>query len=109
MMAMYIRAQSPPDDWNIAEVSAYTASVEECDSSPNITASGKKVNNGFVAMNGVQFGTKIEIEGIGIYEVQDRMNRRYKDNIDIYMESKGEALAFGRKELRYRILDNKKQ
>ena len=93
-----------PIEWSVAEVSAYTASVEECDSTPTITASNKKVKRGYVAMNGVKFGTKIEIEGLGMFEVQDRMNRRYKNNIDVYMESKSEALAFGRKDMKYRYL-----
>jgi 3D (Asp-Asp-Asp) domain-containing protein len=79
-------------------VTAYTPSVEECDSTPHITASGFKIdtlNPGRHKIIAVsrdlkrkwKFGTKIKIVGIGkysgIYTIKDVMNKRYKKRIDI--------------------------
>ena len=85
-------------------VSAYTARVEECDGDPTTTASGKKVREGIVAMNGVPFGTKIEIEGVGIFEVQDRMTKKNNGKIDIFMWNLNKAKKFGKKTLNYYFL-----
>lgn len=47
--------------------------VHCCGKSDGITASGVPAIVGYtVAMKGVPFGTKIYIDGLGIYEVQDR-------------------------------------
>lgn len=97
-------------EWITAEFSAYNNVESQCDSSPDTTASNKKIKGGekWVAVNGYEFGTKIEIEGMGIYTVEDRMNRRYGiNNIDILFHKDTEkALEFGRKKLRYRVINN---
>lgn len=96
------------EEWIEAEFSAYNNVEEQCDSTPDITASGLKIKGDekIVAVNGYEFGTKIEIEGFGVYEVQDRMNRRYGiNNIDILFHKDIEgALAFGRQKLKYKVL-----
>jgi len=97
------------DTWILAEFSAYNNVEEQCDSTPDITASGLKIKGDekIVAVNGYEFGTKIEIEGMGIYTVEDRMNRRYGiNNIDIlfHKDMKG-ALKFGRQNLKYRVIE----
>lgn len=44
-----------------------------CDKHDGITASGKVAEIGYtVAMSGYPFGTKIYINGLGVFEVQDR-------------------------------------
>lgn len=44
-----------------------------CGKSDGITASGQPAQTGYtVAMQGLKFGTKVYIEGLGIFEVQDR-------------------------------------
>lgn len=91
--------------------SAYTSDPAETDSTPFITADGtnlKKNKSGIVANNDHPFGTRVYIEGLGIYEVRDRMNRRYTgtNSFDIYFgRDKQKALEFGRKKLKYKILD----
>ena len=68
-------------------------------------ASGKKVYEGAVANNCLKFGSKVEIGG-KIYTVEDRMNKRYGcDHFDIFVAEKSEAIAFGRKNLEYKVLD----
>lgn len=83
---------------------AYTATVYQTDSTPTITASNQKVRKGIVANNCLPFGTKIKLND-KIYEIQDRMNRRYGcDNFDIYMCDYSEAVNFGVQELRYELI-----
>lgn len=92
--------------WQQAEISAYTASVDETDANPLIMASGKMVYIGAVACSrDIPLGTKLEIRGRGIYVCEDRMNARYTNNIDIFMLTKQEAKQFGRKTMDYRVLE----
>jgi 3D (Asp-Asp-Asp) domain-containing protein len=69
-------------------------------------ASGKEVYIGAIANNCLKFGTLVEIDG-ETYTVEDRMNRRYNcDNFDIYMESRAEAVKFGRQAKNIKIYLN---
>ena len=84
-----------------AVVYAYTSRVEETDGDPFTTASGEKVRTGIVANNCLEFGTKVDINGF-VYEVKDRMNRRYTDcdgqwYFDIWMDDLAEARKWGKK------------
>ena len=68
-------------------------------------ASGKKVYEGAIANNCLDFGTKVMVNG-KVKIVEDKMNSRYDcDHFDIYFTDKGEALEFGRKQLEYNILN----
>ena len=82
------------------EVTAYSSSPDECWGDPFETASGQRTRHGIVASNELPFGTWIRIEGVGDFEVQDRMNQRYAYRVDIWMPSKQEALEFGRQVLK---------
>jgi len=81
-------------------VTAYT--LKECFHNKGVTASGDLVRNGIVAVsrdlerNGLTLGTKIKIGNMGTFVIKDRMNRRKKGNIDIYMTSYEDAVKFGR-------------
>jgi 3D (Asp-Asp-Asp) domain-containing protein len=59
------------------KLTTYNAEEGQTDSDPFTMASGKRVYEGAVASNCHPFGTKVEIEGLGTFEVQDRMNSRY--------------------------------
>lgn len=99
-------------EWDgTAEMSAYTSRIEETDGSPCVGADNTNIcefSGCAVATNDYKFGTKIEIEGLGICVVKDVMAKRYTGtgNMDIYfgMDLKG-AKKFGRKNLRYRIIN----
>lgn len=83
---------------------AYTASVDETDNDPTITASNQEVRIGIVANNCLPFGTKVKVKN-RIYEVQDRMNSRFGcDKFDIYMCDYSNAINFGRRALQYEII-----
>ena len=76
----------------------YTSSADETDSTPTISASGMDVFDGMVASNRYPFGTKLRFPhlfGDKIFEVQDRMNPRYFNRMDIWVTSKREARQLG--------------
>jgi 3D (Asp-Asp-Asp) domain-containing protein len=85
----------------IINASAYTAAADECGKSDGITASGKKVkeNETIACPKSFAFGTKVSIEGYGTYICQDRGGAIKANKIDIYMKTKAQALAFGRRDL----------
>lgn len=65
------------------------------------TASGVKPKQGvtIAATRSIPFGTKVQIAGVGLRTVQDRLAYRYDDRIDLYFDSHMEALKFGIKRL----------
>jgi 3D (Asp-Asp-Asp) domain-containing protein len=90
-------------------VTTYTPSVEECDSTPDITASGFKIDilnpkrHKIIAVSRDlkrkwKFGTKIKVTGIGkyngIYTIKDVMNKRYKKRIDILVGKQDKQFKF---------------
>ena len=106
----YLYNNNPTKDlWRIT---AYCACKKCCGKyADGITASGKKVKVGFVANNWLPFGTKVKIEGLGIYIVEDRGSKKYfgtkeekRKALDIYFEEHEEAKRFGVKYLKVEIL-----
>jgi len=81
--------------------SAYTAAADECGKSDGITASGLKVKEERTIACPPQYplGTKIKIKGRGIYTCEDRGGAIKGNHIDIYVKTKKEAFAFGRRNL----------
>lgn len=80
-------------------VTAYSSSVDETDDTPHITAAGTRTRDGIVAANFLPLGTKVKIPelfGDKIFVVEDRMNRRFSDRVDIWFPSKWEAKEFGK-------------
>lgn len=95
-----------------AECTAYTAGYESTGKTPDnpaygITASGRKVEEGMVAADTsvLPFGTKIWIEGLGVYEVQDTGGDIIGNRIDIYMNDLDRAVQFGRQHRRVIVLE----
>lgn len=88
-----------------ANISAYSSTRDQTDSTPFITASNQKVREGIVANNCLPFGTIVKIAD-KIFEVQDRMNRRYECHyFDVWVSSKNEAKRFGRQITEVKILN----
>jgi len=92
-------------------VTAYSPRKAETDSTPYITASMTKVKHGIVAVSrdlfeqGLVFGKKVYIEGYGIYTIEDLMNERFTNRIDIFMFDTRKALKFGKKKLVVALLN----
>jgi len=88
---------------------AYSSTPDQTDSSPFITANGSFVRQGVVAANFLKFGTKVripEVYGDKIFVVEDRMAKKNSHKIDIWMESRAQALEFGVKYLTVEILES---
>lgn len=86
--------------------SAYNSVPWQTDSTPFTTASGTTVRHGVIAANFLPIGTMItipDVYGDQIFIVEDRMNPRYRNNIDIWMEDIGDARKFGRKPVEIHI------
>ncbi len=87
--------------------SAYTAAADECGKSDGITASGAKVqaNRTLACPPSYKMGTKIAIEGMGTYVCEDRGGAIKGNHFDIYMPTKSEAFAFGRRNIIANVIE----
>lgn len=99
-------------DTFIAECTAYTEGIESCGKLPThpaygITASGKRVKEGMIAVDTryIPFGTRVYIEGLGVYVAEDTGGAIKGNRIDIYMSDLNKAIEFGRQNRRVIILD----
>lgn len=84
----------------IVSATGYSSTESQTDSTPFITASQTYVRDGIVAANFLPFGTAIKIPDIygdKIFVVEDRMNQRYTNRIDVWFPETGLALKFGLK------------
>ena len=70
------------------------------------TADGSIPKQGITcaASRKIAFGTVLNIEGVGLRVVQDRLAVRYDNRIDIYFDSHKEALKFGNRKLKVKIV-----
>ncbi len=75
-------------------VTGYNSVREQTDSTPRITAINTGCREGVVAVSrdllerGWTFGSKIWIEGYGVYTIEDVMNSRHRNHIDIWLPGK---------------------
>jgi 3D (Asp-Asp-Asp) domain-containing protein len=83
-------------------ISAYSSTVDQCDDTPCITASGFDLcahnQEDVIAANFLPLGTKVRIPeyfGDRIFTVEDRMNARYYYKADIWMKDRASALVWG--------------
>jgi 3D (Asp-Asp-Asp) domain-containing protein len=114
MMEKEIEAEIENVTPDIVTVTTYTPSIEECDSTPLVTASGFKINpnnpkkHRIIAVSRdlkrkYKFGKKIRITGIGklsgTYTVRDVMNKRYRNRVDILIGKKDKQNKFRKAKL----------
>ena len=87
---------------------AYSSHTKQTDSTPFLAAWNNHIRPGMkiIAVSrdlltryGIKNGTKIHISGLrGYYIVKDKMNKRFKRRIDIYMGlNRRRALRWGRR------------
>lgn len=79
-------------------VTAYSSTPDQTDDTPFITASGSTVRRGVVAANFLRFGTQVRLPeyfGNDVFVVEDRMHERFSNRLDIWMESRAAARAWG--------------
>ncbi|BAE83992.1 hypothetical protein DSY2203 [Desulfitobacterium hafniense Y51] len=94
-------APEPHIERRVMRVTAYTNNDPGMDGR-GITASGERTQEGrtIAAPSDIPFGTQIYIPARGTtYIVTDRGGAIVGDRLDLYMESRAEALHFGVQEL----------
>ncbi len=96
----------PMEDFKVMSipvtVSAYTASVDECDATPHITANQTPSRIGLIAVSrdildelGIRRGQTVALPPYGVFMVEDVMNERWTRRVDILHVSKKAAKLFG--------------
>ena len=105
------------DDVTVKVVATgYSSSVRETDSTPFITASNTRTRDGILALSRdllkrytpgapFDFGDRVHVPGLGEFVVEDSMNSRWNNRIDIWFPSRLEALRFGVHEVYLRTVD----
>ena len=89
--------------------SAYNSTIRQTSGNPNITAFGDSLKPGlnYIAVSrdllrkGLKHNTPVVIDGMeGVYIVKDKMHRKWRNHIDIYMGEDIEAArAWGRRKV----------
>ena len=100
--------EAPADLWEMT-VTAYSSTEDQTDSSPYLTAMGTVVEDGIVATNSLPFGTRVKIPDIfgdKIFIVEDRMNRRFRRRLDVWMPNRAKAQNFGVKQALVEVLES---
>ena len=90
-------------------ITAYASVPNETDDTPFITADGSYVHDGIAASNILPFGTRIQIPalfGNKVFTIDDRMSRKIKNTIDIWMPSVRKAVVFGAEHAEIVVLDD---
>ncbi len=91
-------------------VTGYSSSFDQTDSTPLVTASNTRVRQGIIALSRdllreytpgapFSFGDLVDIEGVGVFRIEDTMARRYHNRADIWFSSRTAALRWGRQHL----------
>jgi 3D (Asp-Asp-Asp) domain-containing protein len=107
-----VEVVEPAPEWITFEVTSYTAGPESTGKQPDdegygITASGNRVeaNHTVACPPSMEFGTRLEIEGVGERVCEDRGSKITNGHIDIYIPNLKDALNFGRQNLKIRIIN----
>lgn len=88
-------------------VTAYSSEECQTDGSPYITAKNTFVRDGVVAANFLPFNARVRMPqyfGDKEFVVEDRMNERYFERIDIWMADKEAAKAWGVRRVKVEVL-----
>jgi 3D (Asp-Asp-Asp) domain-containing protein len=90
----------------IFEATAYCSCRKCCGKSDGITASGVRAKEGTVAVDPkvIPLGSRIYIEGMGYFRAEDTGGMIRGNKLDIWFPTHNEALKFGRKNVRVRII-----
>lgn len=105
------RKQKAPKLAQTYEVTAYTNGAESTGKSAGhpdygVTASGARTKTGhtIACPPSMAFGTRLNIESIGVRTCEDRGGAITEGHIDLYVAGVAEAQAFGRQRLKAEIL-----
>lgn len=90
--------------------SGYSSSIAETDSTPFITAANTASRPGVLAISQnllreytpgapFSFGDRVKIYGVGDFIVEDCMNPRWTNRVDIWFANRDDAIRFGLREV----------
>lgn len=93
-------------EWFYFVATGYSANDPE-QGTNNITATGKQIKKGMIAVDPgiIPLGAKIEIKDMGVFTAEDTGGKIRGNRIDIYFETKSQAERFGRRIIWIRLLD----
>ena len=91
-------------------VTGYSSTADQTDSTPFLTATMTSVRPGVIALSRdliqrynpeapFRYGDRVIVEGIGVFVVEDTMNKRYERRADIWFPTRDEAKQWGKKQL----------
>lgn len=86
-------------------VTFYSSTPDQTDDTPFITANGTLVRDGIAAANFLPFGARFrlpELFGGKVFVVHDRMHHRFGNRVDIWVETREEAVERG---IKYTIIE----
>ncbi|MCJ7471986.1 MAG: 3D domain-containing protein [Actinobacteria bacterium] len=94
-------------EWFYFVATGYSAN-DPLQGTNNITATGKEIKKGMIAVDSkiIPLGTRIEIKDLGVFVAEDTGGKIKGNRIDIYFETKEEAKEFGRQTIWVRVLGN---
>jgi 3D (Asp-Asp-Asp) domain-containing protein len=89
--------------------SGYSSTIAQCDSTPFITAANTPPRPGVLAVSQdllreytpgapFAFGDRVHVYGVGYFLIEDSMNPRWTNRVDIWFPSRNEAVRFGLRE-----------
>jgi len=128
MAALSLGVQASGPSVLVLKATAYTSSARETDSTPYVTATGARTRFGIIAVsrdllpNDLPYGSKVKIEDLGnwsdgagkgkfdpmlkdvVFVVEDTMNKRKRQQIDIWMPDRSLALRWGVRRVRVTVL-----
>jgi 3D (Asp-Asp-Asp) domain-containing protein len=93
-------------EWYYFLASGYSAN-DPSQGTSNITATGKEIKQGMVAVDPkiIPLGARIEIKNMGIFVAEDTGGKIKGNRIDIYFDSKEEAKKFGMRGIWVNIIE----
>ena len=94
-------------EWFYFVATGYSAN-DPAQGTNNITATGKEIKKGMIAVDSkiIPLGTRIEVKDMGVFVAEDTGGKIKGNRIDIYFETKEEAKEFGRQTIWVRVLGN---
>ncbi|MBW1991361.1 MAG: 3D domain-containing protein [Deltaproteobacteria bacterium] len=100
LAVMVLPQTTKAESMSIVTVTAYSYSGGQYPQ--HITASGRRVKEGMVAVSRdlerrlkLNFGDRVLLHGLGVFEVQDRMAPSQRRKVDVFMKSSAKARRFG--------------
>lgn len=115
---MVIGARAPAGRTAVLKSTAYNSLAAQTDSTPHITATGTRTRPGVVALSRdmlrlFPYGTRLRIQDLSgrhpyvngrIFVVEDTMHARKRNQVDIWMPTRSQAMNWGVRQVRVTVV-----